>query len=698
MKRIVFLFLLFTVSVITSIEARNISVRENQIGSEHWVNRTFLKNSVLPFSFELDGKNSDEFLNKWTRKLLPGNNNNDASKSYILELISPDKTLRVDCEINTFIDFPAAEWVLYFTNLSDKNSPQISNINAANLNFTTSRKEAEWKLYTAQGTNANENDFSLLIYNLSDTTIRFRPEQGRSSSISAFPFYNLAETNTDGVCVAIGWSGTWFAEFKTDPSSRAIEFTSGMDGVDLYLLPNETIRTPRVAIVQWTGTDRIDGNNTLRRFILAHHSPHSANNKPIQPPLCMFFDYGDPDPCNEYESFTELLGHAVTERHRNFDIMPEVFWLDAGWYEGNNAPESSYQGKSWYNTVGSWKADPHRFPNGLKPLADDIHASGAKFMVWFEPERVYEGTEIDREHPEMLIKLDGMYSRLLNLGDPKALDYICKTIGDFIEENGIDYYRQDFNMAPAPYWSKNDPEGRKGITEIHHIEGLYKFWDYLLERFPEMLIDNCASGGRRLDLETASRSIPLWRTDCHYGEPTCQQSHEYGLAQFLPLHGTGTFTSDPYCTRSALSSAYGWGGEIFSRNNPVKAILDVINTYKDLRDYYTKDFYPLSGDGSTTGLDRWIAWQFNDPESDSGVLQAFRRDESTDSTYTVNMRGIDPTASYELYDFDTADTETIPGSKLSKEYTITLTQPRTSKLLRYKKQNKNNLKLIKQDR
>ena len=83
-----------------------------------------------------------------------------------------------------------------------------------------------------------------------------------------------------------------------------------------------------------------------------------------------------------------------------------------------------------------------------------------------------------------------------------------------------DYYRQDFNMQPDIYWAANDEPGRTGMKEIRHIEGLYYFWDYLLSRFPNLLIDNCASGGRRIDWETIGRSAPLWRSDYyHYDDP-----------------------------------------------------------------------------------------------------------------------------------------------------------------------------------
>ena len=141
-------------------------------------------------------------------------------------------------------------------------------------------------------------------------------------------------------------------------------------------------------------------------------------------------------------------------------------------------------------------------------------------------------------------------------GNPEACHWMSKYIGDMLEENSIDYYRQDFNMQPDIYWAANDEPGRTGMKEIRHIEGLYYFWDYLLSRFPNLLIDNCASGGRRIDWETIGRSAPLWRSDYyHYDDPDGYQCHTYGLNFFLPLHGTGSLQTDPYSFRSSVSTA-----------------------------------------------------------------------------------------------------------------------------------------------
>lgn len=649
------------------------------------VNEKFVKSMFMtgnpPFSFRLDGKHSNDFIRSWSRKFEKSSHSGNSDK-YIVTMTSPDKRLSVRTEIITYTDFPAIEWTLNLINNSSENSPRISAITPANFDVTG---KEDFTIYTAQGCHAIDRDFHLLKYNLRpDSTYYFEPTGGRPSSKTAFPFYNISTNNgKNGVFMSIGWTGNWFASFRTDHDKLKIE--AGMPKTDLYLYPGEQIRTPLISVLYWNGDNRIDGNNEFRRFVLAHHSPKGSDGKMIAPPLCSGFDYGDPAPCGEYEAFTDLFAKAVVDRHKRFGLMPEVFWLDAGWYKGNNAPQSSFEGRNWYNTVGSWEADTSRFPGGLKAIADDVHNNGAQFMVWFEPERVYDGSSLQLEHPEWLLTTDRIKGHnLFNMADTSAVNYLCHYIGDFLENNGIDHYRQDFNINPSTFWESNDPPGRSGITEIRYIEGLYRYLDYLRDRFPDMIIDNCSSGGRRFDMEMISRSMPLWRTDCHYGEPTCQQCHEYGLSQFLPLHGTGIYYADKYSSRSGLSSAYAWFGEVFDRTNSVADMRRTMDTYKELRNYYLCDFYPLSGDDDITGKDKWIAWQFHDPKTDSGIIQAFRRDDAPQDEYQVALHGLDNNADYKIYNEDNDSTTVISGRELSDRLIISLPHKRSSALLRYR--------------
>ena len=142
------------------------------------------------------------------------------------------------------------------------------------------------------------------------------------------------------------------------------------------------------------------------------------------------------------------------------------------------------------------------------------------------------------------------------------MSWLTDHISNFIQTEGVTIYRQDFNFDPAPYWKAMDAPDRVGIAEMKHIEGLYAFWDALLARNPGLLIDNCASGGRRIDLETIGRSIPLWRTDYQYFEPNGYQCHTYGLHLFLPCSGTGNNDPQKYFFRSSMNGAVVIGWEI----------------------------------------------------------------------------------------------------------------------------------------
>jgi len=149
---------------------------------------------------------------------------------------------------------------------------------------------------------------------------------------------------------------------------------------------------------------------------------------------------------------------------------------------------------------------------------------------------------------------------LLNLGNEDARRWITDHVSNMIESEGISVYRQDFNMDPLPYWRAADGTDRQGMSEIRHIEGLYAFWDELLRRHPGLLIDNCASGGRRIDIETASRSVFLWRTDYQYYEPNGYQPQTYGINLYLPSTSTGNAYPDVYSFRSAINNGMvvGW--------------------------------------------------------------------------------------------------------------------------------------------
>lgn len=681
MNKRIFVFLtLFLFGIFQTIHGQDKqSIPDSRAGVQNWVKQHFAKGKIPPFSFVYGGKNSDYFIKSWqykSEKLVPKESDSEET----LITYSDKKTgLVVKCHVTVFTDFPAVEWVLNFSNTSNSNTPLIEKVAVADQSFSAAGS-GKFILHHANGSDASRADFQPVDEELQPgKNIYMTPAGGRSSDKTAFPFFNIEMPGGQGMMVAVGWTGKWYADV-VNTGNKSVSLKSGMEKMKLTLFPGEEIRTPKICLLFWKGNDRMLGHNQFRQFILAHHS-RKVNGLFAEYPLSGSFDYGDPAPCGEYECLTEEFAVALVKRYKQFDILPEQFWLDAGWYTGCNG---LVKGGQWHLNVGNWTVEKTRFPDGLRPVAEAVHQTGAKFMVWFEPERVVEGTMLYNEHPEWLLKLPKSKNSLFDMGNEKARIWLTDYISDFLEKEGIDNYRQDFNFDPKPYWDANDKPDRIGMSEIRHIEGLYAFWDSLLVRFPNLLIDNCASGGRRLDLETTSRSAPLWRTDYQYGEPNGYQCHTFGLNFYLPIHGTAIYKTDGYTFRSGLGATTVLNWEITGKSSEsLAAIQKRIQDYKNIRPYFYADYYPLTESLNNTGDDVWLAYQLNRPSENDGIIIAFRRKDCPQETVEVKLRGLAAEADYELTDDDTGKKTIVKGSELAKGFTLSIPEKPSSVMIKY---------------
>ena len=167
-------------------------------------------------------------------------------------------------------------------------------------------------------------------------------------------------------------------------------------------------------------------------------------------------------------------------------------------------------------------------------------------------------------------------------------------------------------MDPLSAWRGNDAPDRQGITEIQHVTGYLAYWDELRRRHPNMLIDSCASGGRRNDLETMRRAVPLWRSDYAY-EEVGHQCMTYGIALWLPYYGTGTIATrnapyygsgftpvEAYAFWSDATPSLGLGIDIRVREIDYAALRRLIAQWRQVSPNYSGDFYPLTPGTATT--------------------------------------------------------------------------------------------------
>jgi len=267
-------------------------------------------------------------------------------------------------------------------------------------------------------------------------------------------------------------------------------------------------------------------------------------------------------------------------------------------------------------------------------------------------------------------------TRLLDLGNPAAREWLTDHVDKLLTEQGIDLYRQDFNMDPLGLWHGADAPDRQGITEIKHVTGYLAYWDELRRRHPNMLIDTCASGGRRNDLETLRRAVPLWRSDYAF-EPVGHQCMTYGISLWIPYHGTGTVACanagyygggltpvEPYAFWSNAAPSLGSGIDIRVREIDYDALRRLVGQWRKLSPCYFGDFYPLTPYSRDNHV--WIAWQFHRPDPGEGMVQAFRRAECPEASARWKLRGLEPGARYELTKLDAPGSSVLTGEELMK--------------------------------
>ena len=371
--------------------------------------------------------------------------------------------------------------------------------------------------------------------------------------------------------------------------------------------------------------------------MLAHNLPRPGGQLPPVPQLaaCSSHQFGEMIHANRDNQI------FFVDKYLERGIKLDYWWMDAGWYVNTTG---------WPNT-GTWEVDTKRFPGGLRAITDHIHAKGLKSLVWFEPERVTPGTWLYEKHPEWLLGRDGE-QKLLNLGNPEARDWLTNHVDTLLNDEGIDLYRQDFNIDPLGFWRANDPEDRQGITEIRHIEGYFAYWDELRRRHPDMLIDSCASGGRRNDLETLRRAVPLLRSD-YIMEPLGNQCHTHALSLWFPFYGTGTSKTGEYLVRSVLCPHFIACWDMRDETLDYAHLRRMVDQWKAFAPYYFGDYYPLTE--YSLSPDQWIAWQFDHPALGGGMVQAFRRSESVFESARIPLKGLEPEARYRVMNVDAPD-------------------------------------------
>lgn len=212
------------------------------------------------------------------------------------------------------------------------------------------------------------------------------------------------------------------------------------------------------------------------------------------------------------------------------DLGVERFVLDDGWFGARDDDTSS---------LGDWTIDPRKWPNGLTPLIDHVHALGMSFGLWFEPEMINENSDLYRRHPDWVLgpvdQVRGRNQLVLDMARDEVREYLFKAISEILNTYSISYIKWDHNR-PLPY------------AQEAQTLGIYKLLDALRAAHPIVEIETCSSGGGRVDFEILKRTHRFWASDSN--DAKARWDIQRGASYFFPPEITGAHVGPDLCHTS----------------------------------------------------------------------------------------------------------------------------------------------------
>ncbi|KAK8062371.1 alpha-galactosidase 2 [Apiospora hydei] len=455
---------------------------------------------------------------------------------------------------------------------------------------------------------------------------------------------------------AWGFSLIYTGSFAVDVEKGSQGFTRAMLGLNPYHLswnlgPGESLTSPEcVATYSENG---IGGVSRLFHRLFRNHLMKSKFAVEPRPVLLnswegLFFDYNESRIYNLAQESAEL--------------GVKLFVLDDGWF-GNEYPRVTDNAG-----LGDWQANKDRFPNGLDPLVDQVTALTAanssdklQFGLWFEPEMVNPNSTLYKTHPDWALHA-GDYPRtltraelVLNVALPEVQDFIIASLSDILGNTSVSYVKWDNNRAIHEM-------PRDGVAHAYML-GLYRVFETLMTRFPDVLFEGCASGGGRFDPGILQYFPQVWTSDdtdalqriyTQFGTSLVYPPSSMGAhVSVVPNQQTGRTIPLQFRAHVALmGGSFGFELDPAELSDADRAqIPGIISLAEEINPIIVKgDLWRLNLPEDSN----WPAALYLSEDGSKGVLFYFQVRSTVDQpTPYLRLQGLDPAARYTVNGTDT---------------------------------------------
>lgn len=302
-----------------------------------------------------------------------------------------------------------------------------------------------------------------------------------------FPFVAVEDTEAGVVWGAqLAWAGSWQMEIFRQHDDVCLsggwadrEFGHWLKTVQ----PGESLETPSATLtcVQGGLDELCDRLTAVQKRAVDKH-PAIEQSLPI-----VFNEW-----CTTWGDPSQKKVTAIARHLKGSDVTFLV--IDAGWYKSGNT--------DWSSGHGDWVPSAKLFPEGLARTAALIREQGLIPGLWFEMETV-GSQSVAFSLVDHLLRRDGLpvtvrQRRFWDLNDPFAIEYLTQKVIDLLEEGGFGYLKVDYNETIGLGCENGGAESLGEGLRLQTL-GAYRFFEKIRKRLPDLVIENCSSGGHRLE-------------------------------------------------------------------------------------------------------------------------------------------------------------------------------------------------------
>ena len=449
---------------------------------------------------------------------------------------------------------------------------------------------------------------------------------------------------------ALCWSGNYAIRMATD-NNFVHRIFAGIDSEtsEYNLAPKEVFATPKLALT-YSQEGLSGASRNFHRW--ARHAGMLHHGDRVRDILL-----------NSWEGvYLDVDEEKMSQMMEDIAAMGgELFVMDDGWFG------DKYRRVQDNSSLGDWVVDKKKLPNGLENLVRTAQKNGIKFGIWIEPEAVNSKSELFEKHPEWALQAPGrslIYGRggtqlLLDVCNPEVQDFIFGVVDNLLTRHPqIAYIKWDANIELRNYGSTYLPRDKQSHIYIDYHRGLEKIMQRIRAKYPDVVIQACASGGGRANYGVMPYFEEFWVSDntdalqriyMQWGSSYFYPSN--AMAQHIsaaPNHQTGRVIPIKFRCDVAMSGRLGLELQPSKMTEEERAqSTQAIKDYKTVREVIQLgNLYRLVSPYDHKGI---ASLMYTDDAKGKAVFFAYKMDNFVNQVVPrVCLRGLDPSKNYRV--------------------------------------------------